>query len=66
MQVRLGRPNVAHLEQSARKIAPELSNHNADGSLPGLVGSDQVQRLPTVNASYSVVDVIIPSEVRMQ
>ena len=62
MQVILGRPTVVHLEQSDYRIAPELSNHNADRSLAKLVASDQVPRQPAMNAGCSALDVMAPSQ----
>ena len=50
------------MENSDRGIAPELRNHNVDRSIAGLLASDQVQREPTVNAGYSVVDAMVPSQ----
>ena len=59
MNSRLGRPTVLHLEQSDHGFGPELSNHNTDRSLAGLIASDQVQRQPALNGGYSAVDVLV-------
>ena len=55
-------PTVAHLEQSDCGIAPELSKHDADRSLAGLIVSDQMQRQPALNAGCSAMDVMVPSQ----
>ena len=40
----------------------ELSNHDAYRSLLGLVASDEMQRQPAFNASYSAMDAMISSQ----
>ena len=62
MNARLGRPTVLHLERSDHGFGPELSNHNTDRSLAGLIASDHVQRQPALNAGYSALDVMVPSQ----
>ena len=42
-----------------RRIAPDLSNHDADCSLAGLIASDQMQRQPALNVGCSAVDVLV-------
>ena len=59
MNARLGHPTVLHLERSDHGFGPELSNHNTDRSLAGLIASDQVQRQPALNAGCSAVDVLV-------
>ena len=48
-------PNASHLERSDRGIVPELSNDDVDCSLADLIASDQVQRQPVLNASWSAM-----------
>ena len=55
-------PTGAHLEQSDCRIAPELSKHDADRSLAGLIVSDQMQRQPALNAGCAAMDVMVPSQ----
>ena len=62
LQMRQRVPTVAHLEQSDCGIVPELSKHDADRSLAGLIVSDQMQRQPALNAGCAAMDVMIPSQ----
>ena len=39
-----------------------LSNHNANLALVGLLASDQTQRQPTVNVGCSVGEAMVPSQ----
>ena len=59
MQVRLGRPNVEHLERSECRIACGLSADHTDLSLAGMAAPCEVQRQP---AGCSAGEAMVPSE----
>ena len=59
MQVRLGRPNVEHLERSECRIACGLSADHTDLSLAGMAAPCEVHRQP---AGYSARETMVPSQ----